>query len=482
MYVIKPLILCGGSGSRLWPLSRADFPKQFIEYSDDTNGTRSLFKSALTRLVIGKMNESIEVDTPMVVAGQVHRFIIQSQIETTMERQAVKLLLEPTGKNTAASVTMAALACKDSDPILAVIPSDQAIDTKSFREAITKATKKASEDSIVLLGVSPTRPETGYGYIQTTNGKQLVDLLEVSNFCEKPNLNKAQEYLQAGNFLWNAGIFILKASVWLKALKTCRPDIYKACIEANKTAVEHDNVITYDEKLWNNIPSESVDYAVLEKCSSIQQPLFVIPFDALWTDLGSWDSIHKLISNKDEKNFISGNVILNNTSNSLVIAKSRLVVTNGVQNLAIIETQDALLVSNLEDCQKVKDIVNSLKKAGRPEATMNRRGYRPWGYFDTLDEAPGFKVKCIVVSPGQRLSLQKHHHRAEHWVVTRGEAVVQIGETEQILKTNQSVFIPKGEIHRLSNRTKETLCIIEVQTGTYLGEDDIIRLDDMYDR
>lgn len=482
MTVIKPLILCGGSGSRLWPLSRADFPKQFIEYSEDAHGIRSLFKSALTRLVVGKMSESIEVDTPMVVAGQEHRFIIQSQLKTTIESQALKLLLEPTGKNTAASVTMAALACKDTDPVLAILPSDQAIDTKSFRKAIIKATEKASEGSIVLLGIFPTRPETGYGYIQTANGGQALDLLEVSNFCEKPDLNKAQEYLQAGNFLWNAGIFILKASVWLKALGACRPDIYKACIAAYKTAVEHDNVITYDETIWNNIPSESVDYAVLEKCSSIHQPLFAVPFDALWTDLGSWDSIHKLIANNEERNFVSGNVVLNNTSNSLVIAKSRLVVTNGVQNLAIIETQDALLVSNMADCQKVKDIVNSLKRAGRPEATMNLRGYKPWGYYDTVDEAPGFKVKRIVVSPGQRLSLQKHYHRAEHWVVTKGEAVVQIGENEQILKTNQSVFVPKGAIHRLSNRTKETLCIIEVQTGTYLGEDDIVRLDDIYDR
>lgn len=480
---IQPVILCGGSGTRLWPMSRADFPKQFIEYAVDSQGIRSLFKSAVNRLLPNSLKDGTVILPPVIVASQSHKFIIESQLSGNTEIADKKVLLEPTGKNTAACVTLAALNCIGEDPILIVLPSDHAIDNAKFREAVLKALPTAEKGAIVLLGIKPTNPTTGYGYIEVTEDKSdAADLKSVVTFHEKPNKELAVKYYSSNNFFWNAGIFILKASVWLKAIQKCRNDIYTACEKANRSCRPNEGIKTFDPVIWSNIPSESVDYAVLEHCQEIGQQLYVVPFNGLWTDLGSWSAVHSLLANDDSHNFIRGDVLIKNSKNTLILSNSRLVVANGLDNIAVVETPDSVLVTRLDACQDVKQLVQNLKENHKSEAISNRKVYRPWGYYDSIDEAPGFKVKRIVVNPGQQLSLQLHHHRAEHWVVTQGEGVVQIGDAIKTLQTNQSVFIPMGVKHRLSNKTNNPLCIVEVQTGNYLGEDDIVRFDDIYGR
>ena len=480
---IQPVILCGGSGTRLWPMSRADFPKQFIEYSADSQGIRSLFKSAVNRLLPNSFTEEATVLPPVIVASQSHKFIIESQLSGNPAIIDKKLLLEPTGKNTAASVTLAALNCIDDDPILIVLPSDHAIDNAKFREAVLKALPMAEKGAIVLLGIKPTEPTTGYGYIEATEDNLRNDYpRSVEAFHEKPNTELATKYYLSNNFFWNAGIFILKASVWIRAIQKCRNDIYTACDNVNDFSKVNEGIKTFDPQKWSEIPSESVDYAVLEHCKDIGQQLYVVPFDGLWTDLGSWSAVHNLLAKDASHNFIRGDVLIKNSKNTLILSNSRLVVANGLDNIAVVETPDSVLVTRLDACQDVKQLVQSLKENHKSEAISNRKVYRPWGYYDSIDEAPGFKVKRIVVNPGQQLSLQLHHHRAEHWVVTQGVGVVQIGDAIKTLQTNQSVFIPMGVKHRLSNKTNKPLCIVEVQTGNYLGEDDIVRFDDIYGR
>ena len=476
---VQPVILCGGSGTRLWPLSRADFPKQYIEYSKDALGVHSLFKSAINRLKPKTI--AADVASPIIVAGKAHKFIVESQLSDEDAIQDRKLLLEPSGKNTATSVTIAALSCLSDDPVMVILPADQAIDTLKFRETIIDALPEAQKGAIILLGIKPYKPATGYGYIQTSSQSH-EKIKRVKSFHEKPNLLQAKEYIANGNFLWNAGIFILKASTWINCLKACRPDIYDACLRAENESINDQSSKTYNDNSWSMIPSESVDYAVLEKWQAIGQPIYVIPFSGLWTDLGSWDAVHELLAHNDDRLFCSGDVLLKDSKNSLVISNSRLVVCNNIDNLAIVETPDSILVTKLDRSQEIKTIVQSLRNKNKTEATTNRKVYRPWGYFDSLDEGPGFKVKRIVVNPQQKLSLQLHHHRAEHWIITSGKATVQIGDSIQNLFSNQSIFIPQGVVHRLSNNTDVPLYVIEVQTGSYLGEDDIVRLQDEYGR
>ena len=479
--MIQPVILCGGSGSRLWPLSRADFPKQFIEYDEDETGIRSLFKSACARVNVKELAKC-EVNKPIIIATNEHKFIIKNQLNNKEEFS--KLLLEPIGRNTAASVTMAALECTNKDAILIVLPSDQALDTSELRKSIEKAIPEAISGRIVLLGVVPTKAATGYGYIETISSPDTNDSLrKVISFCEKPNLNKAKEFLEKGGYYWNAGIFILKSSVWLEMINRYRLDIYRACLLAYSKRIVKDKTVLYSFNEYKDIPSESVDYAVLEKIENPSDKIRVVPFNGIWTDLGSWDSIQNFLASITRKDcFSKGDVYEVNSERSLFISTSRLVVANNISDIAVIETPDAVLVSSLKHSQNVKKIVDYLKIKQRPEALKNRKVYRPWGYYDSLDEDVGFKVKRIVVHPGQRLSLQLHHHRAEHWIVTHGTALVQIGETEQIVSTNQSIFIPKGVKHRLNNTTNQDLYLIEVQTGDYLGEDDIERFEDIYGR
>lgn len=331
--------------------------------------------------------------------------------------------------------------------------------------------------------LKPTYPETGYGYIKTVDAPSEESPVAVDRFVEKPDLETAKTYLEAGTYLWNSGIFILKASTWLKALNVCRPDIATAAGEAwSKRTSLSDNEITVAREDFLQIPSESVDFAVLEHCAEKHIPLKVIAFSGKWTDLGSWKSVFDAIPKDDEGNFTVGNVVKTNTKNSLVMPTSRPVVTNGVENMAVIETSDAVLVTELSKCQQVKELVSQLKQQGFRQASEHRKGRRPWGLYDAIDEGNGFKVKCIVVNPGCSLSLQRHQHRAEHWTVASGEALVQIGESVMVVHANESVFIEKQTIHRLTNRSNTPLTLIEVQIGDNLGEDNIERISDNYGR
>ena len=474
---LKPVILCGGSGTRLWPISRSDYPKQFVNFPKGGEMVNSLFRYAVRR--IHSQIEGVKVLPPAIIASSNYRFFMKEQLQDGTKD--ADIFLEPIGRNTAPSLTMAALMQQD-DPILVVLPSDQAIDDVKLNEAIARAVEACEAGEIVLLGIKPTYPETGYGYIKTVDAPSEELPVAVDCFVEKPDLETAKTYLEAGTYLWNSGIFILKASTWLKALNVCRPDIATTAGEAwSKRTSLSDNEITVAREDFLQIPSESVDFAVLEHCAEKNIPLKVIAFSGKWTDLGSWKSVFDAIPKDDEGNFTVGNVVKTDTKNSLVVSTSRPVVTNGVENMAVIETSDAVLVTELSKCQQVKELVAQLKQQGFRQAGEHRKGRRPWGWYDTIDEGNGFKVKRIVVNPGCSLSLQCHQHRAEHWTVASGEALVQVGETLKVVHTNESVFIHQKEIHRLTNKTDVPLTLIEVQIGKCF-EDDIERIIDNYGR
>lgn len=470
---------------RIWYASLADqsfrdYPKQFVNFPKGKGGEtlNSLFRYAVRR--IHSKIEGVKVLPPAIIASSNYRFFVKDQLQNGMP--GADIFLEPVGRNTAPSLTMAALM-QEEDPILVVLPSDQAIDDKKLNEAIACAVGACDAGEIVLLGIKPTYPETGYGYIKTLEAPSEQYPVVVDRFVEKPDLETAKTYLEAGTYLWNSGIFILKASTWLKALKICRPDIAAAACEAwSKSTQISSNETTVGRDDFLRIPSESVDFAVLEHCAEKRIPLKVIAFSGKWTDLGSWKSVFDAIPKDEQGNFTVGKVVKKDTKNSLVVSTFRPVVTNGVENMAVIETSDAVLVTELSKCQRVKDLVSQLKQQGFQQATEHRKGRRPWGWYDAVDEGNGFKVKRIVVKPGCSLSLQRHQHRAEHWTVASGEALVQVGEVVKVVHTNESIFINKKAIHRLTNTTNREITLIEVQIGSYLGEDDIERLEDEYGR
>lgn len=479
MTLVKPVILCGGSGTRLWPISRADYPKQFVDFPKVGKPTNnSLFRYALNR--IHDQGNGVTVLPPAIIAAANFSYFVEQQVEES--GITADVFLEPVGRNTAASLTIAALMTEKEDPVLVVLPSDHAIDDVKLNQAIQKAVPVAVGGNIVLLGIKPKYPETGYGYIRTKLSPSETATVLVDAFVEKPTEEKATEYLAAGNYLWNSGIFILKASTWLKALSLCRPDIEEATRLAWKEREEQCGKVTASREDFLRIPSESVDYAVLEHCAEQGIGLQVISFSGKWTDLGSWKSVFDSIPKDAEGNFTIGSVFTNDTRGSMVVSTTRPVVTNGVKNVAVIETADAVLVTDLASCQKVKDLVKTLEKKGIAQATAHNRGYRPWGYYDAILEEPGYKVKKIVVSPGGQLSLQRHQRRSEHWTAVNGTVLVRVGDVEKELKLNESVYIPAGEIHRLCNPGEKPVTLIEVQVGDYLGEDDIERLEDAYGR
>lgn len=481
MNKITPVILCGGSGTRLWPLSRAGFPKQFLVL----NGTTSLFQQAVDR--VNKLGDSdIEVKSTLIVTNEEHRFLASDQL-SELNNISAKFLLESVGRNTAPALTFAALEATEDgdDPILVVTPADQTItDEAAFNSSLQKAVRIAADGSIVILGITPDRPETGFGYIKA------APYQAVEAFVEKPDKLTAEKYLLDGGFYWNAGIFVLRASVWLKALQEHRNDIYTAMLlafsEKKEDFTGRCQFIRLDTSLFENTPSESIDYAVMEKCPGSAQTIKMIPLNAGWSDLGAWDAVWqvaKAAGNQDSNgNIVRGDVLSVNSQNILVQATSRLVGCVGVSDLVIIETPDAVLVANKSSSQDVKKIVSMLGEQGREEGSLHRKVHRPWGWYDSIDASERFKVKRIQVKPGASLSLQKHHHRAEHWIVVKGTAEVTCGEKVIILTENQSTYIPLGETHRLTNPGKIPLEIIEIQSGTYLGEDDIVRFDDVYGR
>lgn len=480
--LIQPVILCGGSGTRLWPLSRSGFPKQFLCLT----GSESLFQQAAKRLVdLG--SKDMQVAKPMIVTGEEHRFLASEQLrEAGIELGCA--LLEPVGRNTAPALTLAALASQADglDPIMVVTPADQAVtNTTGFTQAMRAAIREAATGTIVILGITPSSPETGYGYIQAATGGHETAML-VQRFVEKPNPAVAQQYFSEGGYYWNAGIFVLKVSVWLKALQQFRPDILHSTTAAwEKRSTDANTASAFlrpGKAEFSAIPAESIDYSVMERCPSSEYPIKMIPLDAGWSDLGAWDAVWSVLPKDPHGNAHVGDVLATDSRNSLVQATSRLVALVGVQNLVVVETPDAVLVADRSRSQDVKHIVNALQKQKREEHTLHRKVLRPWGWYDSIDEGGRFKVKRIQVRPGASLSLQKHHHRAEHWIVVTGTAEIVCGNTKLLLSENQSTYIPLGEVHRLTNPGSIPLEIIEVQSGSYLGEDDIVRISDDFGR
>lgn len=476
---VVPVILCGGSGTRLWPLSRAGFPKQFLVLT----GTTSLFQQAIER-VNAVTACDIEVGTTLVVTNEEHRFLALDQLRELKHIEA-SLLLEPVGRNTAPALTIAALEAMvdGEDPVLVVTPADQTVQNPAaFKETLRRAIRVAADGSIVILGITPNRPETGYGYIRCQDTQGAFGEYSVAQFVEKPNLETAENYLADGNYYWNGGMFVLKASVWLKALKQMRIDIAQASENAWGAKKFDPPFVRPDQELFANIPSESIDYAVMEKCPGSDLPIKMVSLDAGWNDLGAWDAIWQVSPVDSSGNATSGDVILKDTQNTFVYATDRLVAAVGLQDVVIVETVDAVLVADKAHTQQVKKIVQELELQNRKEKDLHRKVYRPWGWYDLIEDGSGFKVKRIQVKPWASLSLQMHHHRAEHWIVVRGVAEVTNGTETFILSENESTYIPQGQIHRLVNLGSEPLDVIEVQSGGYLGEDDIVRFNDVYGR
>lgn len=482
MHHVVPVILCGGSGTRLWPLSRAGFPKQFLALS----GTSSLFQQAVER--VNKLaSKDITLGQTLVVTNEEHRFLALEQLREIESVEAI-LLLEPVGRNTAPAITLAALHASEDgqDPILVVTPADQTVQNNAaFTAALQQSIRSAAAGGIVILGIPPDKPETGYGYIQQSGSVGAHGEYTVAQFAEKPSLELAKTYLAGGEHTWNSGMFVLKASTWLKALNQYRSDISTAtqAAWAGKTADVY--FVRPDKEAFAKVPSESIDYAVMEQCPGSNIPLHMVPLEAGWSDLGAWDAVWQV--NKDSKQDAQGNVtlgdtLLADTHNTFVHASSRLVGTVGVSDLIIVETADAVLVADRSQSQNVKKLVQQLDGQKREELSLHRKVHRPWGWYDSIDEGERFKVKRIQVKPGASLSLQKHHHRAEHWIVVKGTAEVTNGDNVLMLTENQSTYIPLGVVHRLANPGTIPLEIIEVQSGDYLGEDDIVRFEDTYGR
>ncbi|MDA8814858.1 mannose-1-phosphate guanylyltransferase/mannose-6-phosphate isomerase [Luminiphilus sp.] len=469
MSVVTPVLLCGGVGSRLWPVSRRGRPKQYLNLI----GEQSMLQQTLSRL------EDVDQTKPIVVCNEEHRFLVAEQMRQ-LGIESASIILEPEGKNTAPAIALAALVATKNDPdsMLLVLPADHYVGKPDILcSAIKKATEAASANKLVTFGLVPSQPETGYGYIK--RGEMLFDNVAVlDQFVEKPDQETAEAYLESGEYVWNSGIFMFKASRYLDELAQFAPMMETACRSAVDKSETDMNFIRPNADTFATCPSNSIDYAVMEHTAHGA----VVSLDCGWSDIGSWSALWEAGERDDSGNVTQGDVVLDNTRNSYVRSQSRLVTTTGVKDLVVIETADAVMVADRQSAQDVKNIVNALKNAQRSEADTHHRVYRPWGSYELLVAGQGFQVKRIIVNPGQQLSLQMHHHRAEHWVVVRGTAEVINGEQSLLLKEDQSTYIPVGAKHRLTNLGKFSLELIEVQSGSYLGEDDIVRFEDVYGR
>ena len=481
MHTLVPVILCGGSGTRLWPLSRETYPKQFLVLA----GERTMLQDTALRL--NGLPDSVALDaSPIVVCNAEHRFLAAGQLAGVGIAHA-RIVLEPVGRNTAPALTLAAMqACEGgADPILLAMPADHVItDRAALHAAVVQAHAVASEGAMVTFGIVADRPETGYGYIQR-GVAHLQGSYRIASFAEKPDAATAQRYLESGDYLWNSGLFMVRASVWLKALAHCRPDILQACQQAMQHAVRDLDFVRPDAATFSACPPDSIDYAVMERLpvrADLGIPACVLPLQAGWSDLGAWDALWDVSARDAGNNATMGDAVLHDCTDSLLMASSRLVAGVGLHNIVVIETPDAVLVAEKSQTQSVKHIVARLKAQGHALANTHRKIHRPWGWYDSIDGGERFQVKRIVVHPGASLSLQMHHHRAEHWVVVKGTAEVTNGDKTFLLGENESTFIPLGHVHRLSNPGKVPLEIIEVQSGSYLGEDDIVRFEDTYGR
>lgn len=471
-----PVILSGGSGTRLWPLSRSSYPKQFLPITEE----KTLFQLTLER--ISKLNQELaNFQNPIIVTNENHRFIVAEQLR--QQKTAAQILLEPIARNTAPAIAAAAeLALSHGeDPVLLILAADHVIEQQeAFNQAVAVGLSAAEAGKLVTFGIVPTAPETGYGYIKSQNKIEKTQLQSypVAQFVEKPNFETAQQYLANGFYLWNSGMFMFKASIYLQELEKFNPSIVKNAKNAIRESKNDLDFVRLDKASFEQCPEDSIDYAVMEKT----EHAVVVPLNANWNDVGAWNSVWG-VSQKDENgNSLRGDVITHDTHNSLIHAETRLVSTLGLENVVVIETADAVLVADQSKVQDIKKIVEKLKSTQRFEVDQHRKVYRPWGSYDSINSGSRYQVKCIVVNPGQKLSLQMHHHRAEHWIVVNGTAKVRKGDETILLTENQSIYIPLGETHALENPGKVPLELIEVQSGSYLGEDDIVRFEDLYGR
>ncbi|WP_020160617.1 MULTISPECIES: mannose-1-phosphate guanylyltransferase/mannose-6-phosphate isomerase [Methylobacter] len=463
-----PVILSGGSGTRLWPLSRGQFPKQFLPLISDY----TLLQETVLRL-----NGVAEMQAPIAICNEDHRFMLAEQLWEIGVKPAA-MILEPIGKNTAPAVAMAALTAESEDDVLLVLPADHVISNlEAFHHAIDQARVLAEQGRLVTFGIVPTEPETGYGYIKRDKLQQ-GNAFNVAAFVEKPDLDTAKYYLESGDYFWNSGMFAFRAGSFLQELNKFNPDILLACQQALNAAKVDLDFIRLDKKLFSACPADSIDYAVMEKTDKA----VVIPLDAGWNDVGSWSALWDVADKDEFGNAISGDVLTVDTENSFVRAENKLVAIIGLRDLVVVETADALMVAPKDRVQEVKDIVAQLKQLKRSEAELHRKVYRPWGHYDSVDGGERYQTKRIVVKPGARLSVQKHHHRAEHWVVVKGTALVTKGTEKILLSENESTYIPLGTVHCLENPGIIPLEMVEVQSGSYLGEDDIVRFEDSYGR
>lgn len=468
MATLIPVILAGGTGSRLWPLSRALFPKQFHTIF----GERSLLQNTLSRAA------RITREPPIIVCNHEHRFLVAEQCRA-IGIDWRSIILEPEGRNTAPAIALAALDCGTTqDAQLLVLPSDHLIeDDAAFGAAVTLAQAAAQEGALVTFGIRPSHPETGYGYICAPGAVVGDAATPVSSFVEKPDAAAARTYVDSGDYFWNSGMFVLGAKLYLEELQTLSPDMSSAVLAAHQTGrVDLDFFRPGDA--FVQCPADSIDYAVLEKTTKAM----VVPVGFAWSDVGSWSAIWEASQRDEDGNHLQGDVFAVNTQNSYVLAQHRLVGTIGVDNLVVVETADAVLIADREQVQDVRTIVQRLEKCGREETVTHREVFRPWGSFESIERGERYQVKRIKVKPGERLSLQMHHHRAEHWIVVRGTAEVTRGDETFTLAENESTYIPLGVKHRLMNPGKVTVELIEVQVGAYLGEDDIVRFEDVYGR
>jgi mannose-1-phosphate guanylyltransferase/mannose-6-phosphate isomerase len=466
-----PVILSGGSGSRLWPLSRKQYPKQFLALT----GEHTLFQQTLERLVFEGM------EPPVVVSNQEHRFIVQEQLEA-LSLKTQSILLEPFGRNTAPAVALAAmkLMSEGRDELLLILPADHVIeDQRAFQRALALATNAAEKGEMVLFGVPADRPETGYGYIKSGDERGLPDgVIRVERFVEKPDEARALQFVEEGGYFWNSGMFLFRASRFLEELKKHDADIYDTCLLALERSQHDGDLINIDAATFECCPDNSIDYAVMEKT----RRACVVPLAAGWNDVGSWSSIWEVHDKDNDGNVTMGDVMVHDSHNCLVHGNGKLVSVIGLEDIVVVETKDAMMIAHKDRVQDVKKVVNELDAAGRSETQNHCQVYRPWGSYDSVDMGGRFQVKHITVKPGARLSLQMHHHRAEHWIVVSGTAQVTCDDKTFLLTENQSTYIPIASVHRLANPGKIPLEIIEVQSGSYLGDDDIERLEDVYGR
>jgi mannose-1-phosphate guanylyltransferase len=465
---MKPVILAGGSGSRLWPKSRAALPKQFLSLTS---------KNTMLQDTVSRLN-GIKTESPIFICNDAHRFLVAEQLRQKNVAHG-GILLEPVGRNTAPAIALAALhaTLKSEDPTLLVLAADHLIsDVPAFHAAIEKASVLAEQGKLVTFGIVPTEPHTGYGYIKA--GDKLTEGFGVEKFVEKPDLETAQGYVSSGKYLWNSGMFMFKASRYLDELEKYSPEILSVCKEAIETESPDLDFIRVDADVFSKCKDDSIDYAVMESTDSAA----MVSLDAGWSDVGSWSSLWETSAKDDNGNVAIGDTILENTKNSYVNAEERLVSVIGLDDVIVVETKDAVMVAHKNDSQSIKDVVNKLKAEKRPEFEFHREVFRPWGSYDSIDNGGRFQVKRISVKPGEKLSVQMHHHRAEHWIVVSGTANVTIDDKTQLVSENQSVYIPIGSVHALENPGKIPLELIEVQSGAYLGEDDIVRFSDRYGR